>query len=263
VGRGLICRRKEVTEQLGAFRGRWTFPAAQDRDADCVWQGRGGEPQAVGVQLRGQARGTAPFCESAVQGRSPASHSGIGVPSGQVGPHRPYRQAAELLREVRPLDKAISLGSTRRRILAVGNALDAEIERDIAFGRELIGGDRVRESISVGCVSVDSAWVNFSSSPKSRKAARDLEELKSPRTKKLVQERHVNIVAGRATFTDRTPRLFAYAITRVGEMGIRFEVNERSVRSLLPRKRKTDNSCKKRTNSSIKSKESTPVRSYH
>ena len=84
----------------------------------------------------------------------------------------PYRQATELLREVLPLDKAISLRSTRRRILAVGNALDAEIERDIASGPKLIGGDRVRESISVGCVGIDSAWLSFSSSPKSRKAAR-------------------------------------------------------------------------------------------
>src|SRR5450759_5360885 len=34
----------------------------------------------------------------------------------------PYRQATELLQEVLPLDKGISLGSTRRRILAVGYA---------------------------------------------------------------------------------------------------------------------------------------------
>ena len=112
-----------------------------------------------------------------------------------------------LLREVLPLDKAISLGSARRRVLAVGNALDAEIERDIASGPKLIDGDQVRESISVGCVSVDSAWLSFSSSPKSRKAERDLAELRSPWTKKLLQERHVNIVAGRATFADSTPRL--------------------------------------------------------
>jgi hypothetical protein len=39
-----------------------------DRDSDCVWQGRGAEPEAVGVQLRGQARGTAPFCESNIVG---------------------------------------------------------------------------------------------------------------------------------------------------------------------------------------------------
>lgn len=107
--------------------------------------------------------------------------------------------------------RAISLGSTRRRVLvAVGNALDAEIERDIASLPKPIDGDQVRESISVGCVSVDSAWLNFSSSPKSRKAARDLAELRSPWTKRLVQERHVNIVAGRATFADRAPRLYAY-----------------------------------------------------
>ena len=104
---------------------------------------------------------------------------------------------------------------TRRRVLAVGNALDAEIERDIASGPNLIGGDRVRESISVGCVSVDSAWLSFSSSPKSRKAAHDLAELKSPWTKKLVPERHVNVVAGRATLTDRTARLYAYVHNQV------------------------------------------------
>jgi hypothetical protein len=64
-------------------------------------------------------------------------------------------------------------GSTRRRVLAVGNALDAQIEHDIASGPKLISADRVDESISVGCVSVDSAWLSFSSSAKSRKAARD------------------------------------------------------------------------------------------
>jgi hypothetical protein len=46
--------------------------------------------------------------------------------------HLAYRQATELLREVLPLDKGISFGSTRRRILAVGSALDAQIKRDIA-----------------------------------------------------------------------------------------------------------------------------------
>jgi hypothetical protein len=87
--------------------------------------------------------------------------------------HLPYRQATELLREVLPLDKGISFGSTRRRILAVGSALDAQIKRDIASGPKAVSGEQVRESTTVGCVSVDSAWLSFSSSPKSRKAARD------------------------------------------------------------------------------------------
>jgi len=120
--------------------------------------------------------------------------------------HLPYRQATELLREVLPLDKGISFGSTRRTTLAVGNALDVAIERDIASRPKPIEGDRVRESVSVGCVSVDSAWLRFSSSAESRKAARDLAKLISPCAQNLVQERHVNIVAGPATFVDRTPR---------------------------------------------------------
>jgi hypothetical protein len=124
--------------------------------------------------------------------------------------HLPYRQATELLREVLPLNKGISFGSARRRILAIGRALDAQIERDIASGPKVVSAEPVRESATVGCVSVDSAWLNFSSSPKSRKAARELAELKSPWAQKLPRDRHVNIVAGRATLADRTPRLYAY-----------------------------------------------------
>jgi hypothetical protein len=124
--------------------------------------------------------------------------------------HLPYRRVTELLREVLPLDKGISFGSTRRRILAVGSALDAQIKRDIASGPKAVSAEQVRESATVGCVSVVSAWLSFRSSPKSRKAARDLAELKSPWAQKLTQDRHVNIVAGRATLADRTPRLYAY-----------------------------------------------------
>ena len=127
------------------------------------------------------------------------------------------------LQEDLPLDNAISLGSTRRRILAVGEALDAEIERDIASAPKYIDGERVRESTRVGCVSVDSAWLNFSSSPKSRKAARDLAELKSPLAMKLQQARHVNIVAGRATFTNRTSRLYAYVHKQVHSAAARLD----------------------------------------
>src|ERR1035437_7133023 len=137
--------------------------------------------------------------------------------------HLPYRQATELLQEVLPLDKGISLGSTRRRILSVGHALDAQIEHDIVSRPKPKQGDQVRESISVGCVSVDSAWLSFSSSPRSRKAERDLAELKSPWSKNVVQERHVNIVAGRATFADRTPRLYAYVHKQVPSAAARLD----------------------------------------
>ena len=98
-----------------------------------------------------------------------------------------------------PLDNGISLGRIRRRIPAVGNALDGAIERDVAARPKPVDGDQVRESSSVGCVSVDSAWLNFSSSAKSRKAAHELAELYAPWSQKLIQARHVNIVAGRET----------------------------------------------------------------
>jgi hypothetical protein len=64
--------------------------------------------------------------------------------------HLPYRQATELLREVLPLDKGISFGSTRRRILAVGSALDAQIERDIASGPKAVSADLPRSSRARG-----------------------------------------------------------------------------------------------------------------
>ncbi len=127
--------------------------------------------------------------------------------------HLPYRQATELLCEVLPLDKALSLGSIRRGMIDAGRAIDAEIERAIGSARLAPappGDSPVSESTSVGCVSVDSAWLHFSSSPKSRKAARERADLMSPMSMKFSQERHVNIVAGRATFTDRSPRLYAY-----------------------------------------------------
>ncbi len=127
----------------------------------------------------------------------------------------PYRQATELLQKVLPLEKGISLGSTRRRILAIGHALDVQIEHDIVSRSKPEQGDHDRESVKVGCVSVDSAWLSFSSTPRARKAARDLAELKSPWTTKIVQDRRVNIVAGRATFTDRSPRLYAYVHKQV------------------------------------------------
>jgi hypothetical protein len=45
--------------------------------------------------------------------------------------------------------------------------------------------------------------------PQRRRLARDLAELKSPWARKLTRDPHVNIVAGRATLADRTPRLYA------------------------------------------------------
>ena len=135
----------------------------------------------------------------------------------------PYRQATALLREVLPLDKGISFGSTRNTVLVVGKAPDAEIERDIATRPKPVVDDKVRESTSVACVSVDSAWLTFQRSPKSRRAARAETEQRSPWAMKSVQERHLNIVAGRATFAGRAPRLYAYVHKEVPSASARLD----------------------------------------
>jgi hypothetical protein len=111
----------------------------------------------------------------------------------------------------------------RRRVLAVGKALDEQIERDIIERPNPTEGDQVSESINVSSVSVDSAWLRFSSSRKSRQAALDLAEMLSPCSKKPVQSRHVNIVAGRATLADRTPRLYVYVHKQVPSAAARLD----------------------------------------
>jgi hypothetical protein len=88
-----------------------------------------------------------------------------------------------LLKEVLPLDKGISFSGTRDRIRVLGMQIDADIERDIVKLPKAVAGERVRESTNVAAVSVDSAWLRHCDSVGG-------------------QGRHVNIVAGRATFAD-------------------------------------------------------------
>jgi hypothetical protein len=168
---------------------------------------------------RGARSSISPLCKAVHQRVTPE----LEYLQAKWAAHLPYRQATALLGEILPLNKSISFGSTRRRILTVGKALDAEIEHDIASQPKPIISVQVRESASVACVSVDSAWLSFSSSPKSRRAARALAELCSPFAKKLVLERHVNIVTGRATFTERAPRLYAYVHKEVPSAAARLD----------------------------------------
>jgi hypothetical protein len=97
--------------------------------------------------------------------------------------HLPYRQAPNMLKEVLPLDKGISSSSIRDLILDLGKQLDADIERDITQLPQSVADERVRECSHVAAVSVDSAWL------------RNCDSGREP-------GRHVNIVEGRATFTD-------------------------------------------------------------
>jgi hypothetical protein len=114
--------------------------------------------------------------------------------------HLPYRNATAMLKEVLPLDKGISFSGTRDRIHTLGKELDADIECDIAKLPQTVADVQLRESSHVASVSVDSAWLRHCDS-----AGR--------------QGRHVNIVAGRATFADGPPKLYAYVHKEVTSAG--------------------------------------------
>jgi hypothetical protein len=118
--------------------------------------------------------------------------------------HLPYRQATNMLKEVLPLDKGISFIGIRNRILDLGKQLDADIERDIAQLPQSVADEQVRECSHVAAVSVDSAWL------------RNCDPGRDP-------GRHVNIVAGRATFTDGPPKLYAYVHKEVTSAAARLD----------------------------------------
>jgi hypothetical protein len=118
--------------------------------------------------------------------------------------HLPYRQASAMLKEVLPLDKGISSSGIRDRILDLGKQLDADIERDIAQLPQSVADEQVRECSHVAAVSVDSAWL------------RNCDPGRDP-------GRHVNIVAGRATFTDGPPKLYAYVHKEVTSAAARLD----------------------------------------
>jgi hypothetical protein len=118
--------------------------------------------------------------------------------------HLPYRKATAMLREVLPVDKGISFSGTRNRVHTLGKRLDAEIERDIAKLPRAVADVPVRESSHVAAVSIDSAWVRHCDS-------------------KVGCGRHVNIVAGRATFTDGPAKLYAYVHKEVTSAAARLD----------------------------------------
>lgn len=138
-------------------------------------------------------------------------------------PYLPYRQATALLKEVLALDKGISFSGLRQRVHAVAKELDAEVERDIANQPKAVAAVPLRESTNIASVSVDSAWLTHYSRPKSRAAARAEARLRSPCALHFTQERHVNIVVGRATFVGRAPRVYAYVHKQVPSAAARLD----------------------------------------
>lgn len=70
----------------------------------------------------------------------------------------PYRTAVRLLGQMLPLTDAISVSGTRNRVLAVGQHLDEQSERQIGDLPAARGAGAASASVSV--VAVDSVWVS-------------------------------------------------------------------------------------------------------
>ena len=113
--------------------------------------------------------------------------------------HLSYAAAASMLAEVLPIADAISVSSVKRRVRAVGSALDASANTGHASDRE-----PGVEPGALSALAVDSAWLRHCEPPRH-------------------QGRHVNPVAGRAGFEDRHTRVYAYVHNQVSSAAGRLD----------------------------------------
>ncbi len=118
--------------------------------------------------------------------------------------HLPYAAATALLKEVLPLQDAISTSRAKSRMRTIGRELDARIERAILAMPKADTTKEAIEATQVTAVSVDSAWLKH-----------------CVRTR--FRGRQVNIVAGRATRADGTTKVVAYVGKRVVSAAARLD----------------------------------------
>jgi hypothetical protein len=115
----------------------------------------------------------------------------------------PYRVAVRLLTQILPLTDAISVSGTRNRVLAVGQDLHEQSERQI---EELPRARRPGvASASVSVVAVDSVWLKHCENGR-------------------LQGRQLNVVAGRATLAEGGTRLYGYVTRQVASGAKRLDL---------------------------------------
>ena len=116
--------------------------------------------------------------------------------------HLPYAQAAALLSEVLPIADVISVSGLKRRVRAVGAALEfGPASRAVGAAGDQLAAQGYAAPTSV---AVDSAWLKHCDPP--------------PR-----QARHVNLVAGRVCFQDGRTRVYAYVHNQVTSAAARLD----------------------------------------
>ena len=116
--------------------------------------------------------------------------------------HLPYAQAVALLGEILPIADVISVSGLKRRVRAVGAALESE---QVPPASGAAGGQLAAQvDAAPTSVAVDSAWLKHCDPP--------------PR-----QGRHVNLVAGRVCFQDGRSRVYAYVHNQVPSAATRLD----------------------------------------
>jgi hypothetical protein len=108
--------------------------------------------------------------------------------------HLPFATAARLLGELLPIADAISVSGAKRRVRAVGAALEASAPLP----------KRPKPAKALNALVVDSVWLRHCDPPRG-------------------QARHVNVVAGRACFEGGSSRVYAYVHNQVSSAAARLD----------------------------------------
>lgn len=116
--------------------------------------------------------------------------------------HLPFAVATELLKEILPVDQAISTAGLKNRVRTVGQELDDQVESAIRGEREY--PSNLKNNTKITALAVDSAWLRHCAQPS-------------------FMGRHVNIIAGRAVRDDGTSRLYGYVNKEVGSATTRLD----------------------------------------
>lgn len=114
--------------------------------------------------------------------------------------HLSFASATALLGEVLPIADSVSVTGMKRRVRAVGAALDRAAEASAGSGRDIVHQD----SGQLSALAVDSAWLKHCDPPRR-------------------QGRHVNLVAGRACFEGGRTRVYAYVHNQVPSAAARLD----------------------------------------
>lgn len=130
-----------------------------------------------------------------------------------------YAAATQLLKEILPLNQAISIAGVQNRVRAVGKELDDNVESAIRGERKYPSSRGKKPEITA--IAVDSAWLRHRPSRKDQDEARLSQYFPSkcpPPT-----GRHVNIIAGRAVREDGTSRVYGYVNREVSSAATRLD----------------------------------------